>query len=90
MKFYQTTNSKNQEVIVRVVTRKNDTDVLVLYTLETNEISVLELWPSQKLDALIEANQTDSLAKISKIEKHLNLSIFQIEKYSKVPIDLSN
>lgn len=90
MKFYQTINNKNQEVIVRVVTRKGNTNVLILYTLETNEISTIELLPTQNLDSLIIANPTEALLKIKKVEKHLNLEVFQTEKYSKVPIDLSN
>lgn len=90
MKFYQTTNSKDQEVIVRVVTRKNNTNVLVLYTIQTNEISTVELLPQQNVSALLSISQTDALAKIKKVESYLNLEIFQIEKHSKVPIDSSN
>ncbi len=90
MKFYQTTNSKDQEVIVRVVTRKSNTSVLVLYTIQTNEISTIELLSNQSVSGLMPIEQTQALAKIKKVESYLNLEIFQIEKHSKVPIDSSN
>ncbi len=90
MKFYQTTNSKDQEVIVRVVTRKSNTSVLVLYTIQTNEISTIELLSNQSVSGLMPIEQTQAFAKIKKVESYLNLEIFQIEKHSKVPIDSSN